>query len=147
MKKLIISLLVIASLVFPVFSVRAQADEGNGVNIVITPSNQGVNVEAANNPGKVLSNIISIIFALAALMVLFMLILGAFNWITSGGEKEAVGKARNRITHALIGLLVLALAFFIVKIVGGLVHVDIMNLHLPSIDQGAEVNPPASPTS
>jgi hypothetical protein len=39
-----------------------------------------------------------------------MLIWGAFEWITSGGDKDAVGKARNRILNALIGLAVLAIA-------------------------------------
>ena len=64
-----------------------------------------------------------------------MLITGAFNWITSGGDKENVGKARSRIINALIGLLVLALAFLIARVAGQIVHIDIFNLKIPSLDQ------------
>lgn len=73
---------------------------------------------AADTPlNTVISNVLKIVFAIAALAVLFMLVIGSFQWITSGGDKEAVGKARGRITNALIGLAILALAVFIVTIV------------------------------
>lgn len=61
--------------------------------------------------GKFVTNILTVLFALAALVVLFMLVWGAYEWITSGGDKEAVGKARGRILNALVGLAVLAVAF------------------------------------
>ena len=58
-----------------------------------------------------LSNLIKLIFAIAAIVLVFMLIWGAYEWIVSGGDKEAVAKARGRILNALIGLAVLAVAF------------------------------------
>ena len=61
--------------------------------------------------GKFITNILTVSFAIGALIVLFMLVWGAYEWITSGGDKEAVGKARGRILNALIGLAVLAVAF------------------------------------
>lgn len=61
--------------------------------------------------GAFIGNIMSIAFILAIILVLIMLIWGAFEWIASGGDKENVGKARNRIINALIGLAVLAVAF------------------------------------
>lgn len=63
--------------------------------------------------GPFITNILTVLFAVATLVVLFMLIWGAYEWITSGGDKEAVGKARGRILNALIGLAVLAVAFAI----------------------------------
>lgn len=35
-----------------------------------------------------------------------MLLLGALNWIASGGEEKKLGEARNRITSSVIGLVI-----------------------------------------
>lgn len=101
--------------------------------VVISPPNVGV------NPGASLSLIIgqvfTLIFSVAILVVLFFIIYGAFQWITSGGEKEAVGKARDRIINALIGLAVLALAFLIANIAGSILSINVFNLQLPHLGE------------
>lgn len=97
------------------------------------PKSGGINPQA--DIGTVIGNIITIIFAVAIIAVLLMLVIGAFNWITSGGDKEAVGKARQRIINALIGLVVLAVAFLIANVAGQIVNIDIFKLVLPSLDQ------------
>lgn len=102
------------------------------VDLKVTPPD---NVGVTAPTGTVLTSAFRIIFFLAALVVLFMLILGAFQWITSGGDKEAVGKARGRIVSALVGLLILALAVLIIRVVGSIVNIDIFNLpSLPSLN-------------
>lgn len=68
--------------------------------------------------GKFVGNVLNLAFALAVLLVLIMLVWGAFEWIASGGDKESVGKARNRIVNALIGMAVLAVAFALAKVAG-----------------------------
>lgn len=108
------------------------------VNIKITPP------PGAIDPGTELSVIISnalrIVFAAALILVLIFLIIGAFQWITSGGDKEAVGKARSRITSALVGLAILALAFVIVQVVAQILGISsILNFSLPRIDQPVTV--------
>lgn len=103
----------------------------NAVNFTLQQPNQGI---AANTDlGTIIRNILTIVFSIAVLLVLFYLILGAFEWITSGGEKEGVGKARGKIINALIGLAILALAFLIVRIAGQLVNVNVFNLSLPAL--------------
>ncbi len=66
--------------------------------------------------GNFITNIITIAFSIAVLVVLVMLILGAFEWIVSGGDKEAVAKARNRIINALVGIAILAVAFALAQL-------------------------------
>jgi hypothetical protein len=108
------------------------------VPVYIGRPNQGIN--PFTDVGTLLSNILTIVFILAALAVLFMLIIGAFNWITSGGEKDAIAKARQRIIAALVGLAVLALAFFIVRVVGGIVGVDVLSgFVLPRLDSPRQI--------
>lgn len=102
-------------------------------NVTITNKGQGLKVNT--DVGTVIGNGISILFVVASLLVLFYLIMGGINWITSGGDKEKVGKARGMIINALIGLAVLALAFVIWNLVGKIVNVDTNNLQFRSLDE------------
>lgn len=65
-------------------------------------------------------------FIIALIAVLVMLVWGAVEWIFSGGNKEAYGKARDRILHALIGLAILAIAFAIVNFAGQFVGINLL---------------------
>lgn len=95
-------------------------------NIQITPpklpSGQTVGY---SDLGKFISNVLVLIFGMAIVVVLVMLVWGAFEWITSGGEKDHVASARNRIVNALIGLAVLAVAFALAKVFGQFLGFDI----------------------
>lgn len=83
--------------------------------------------------GNAISNFITIALGVAVILVLVMLIIGAYEWITSGGDKEAVAKARNRIINALIGLVVLAVAFALARLGGQIVGLgDITTINLPT---------------
>lgn len=98
---------------------------------IVPPANTGVSPSASLS--LIISQIFTLIFSVAILIVLFFIILGAFEWITSGGEKEAVGKARGRIINALIGLAILALAFLIANIAGSILNINVFNLQLPHL--------------
>lgn len=64
---------------------------------------------------EVLTFIIRGFFIVAGLVALLFLLLGALSWITSGGNKENVEKAREKIQAALIGVI---LIFAVLAIVG-----------------------------
>lgn len=82
--------------------------------------------------GKFVSNVLTLAFAIALLVVLVMLIWGAFEWIASGGDKDAVGKARNRIINALIGLAVLAVAFALATVAGQFLGFKLTEIPIPT---------------
>lgn len=89
--------------------------------------------EGFKDIGNFTSNALTLMFGLALLVVLVMLIWGAFEWITSGGDKEAVGKARGRIINALIGLAVLAVAYALTKIGAQFIGIpDLTNIPIPT---------------
>jgi hypothetical protein len=73
--------------------------------------------------GGVLSFAIRTLFTVAGLAALLFLIMGALSWVTSGGDKEKVDKAQQKIQAAVIGLIVLvaviALAVTLEKVVFG----------------------------
>ena len=64
---------------------------------------------------EVLTFIIRFFFLVAGLIALIYLLLGALGWITSGGNKENVDKAREKIQNALIGVI---LIFVVLAVVG-----------------------------
>lgn len=82
--------------------------------------------------GNFVTNILTLAFGIGLLMVLVMLVWGAFDWITSGGDKEAVGKARSKIINALIGMAVLAVAYALAKLAADFVGINILDLVVPS---------------
>ena len=64
--------------------------------------------------GAFIGGAINIFLIVAAFAVLLYMLSGAFDWIISSGEKERIVKAQQKITHAIIGILIVifALALF-----------------------------------
>ena len=104
------------------------------VNPVLPPSLG--NVTADQGPaalGKVISSLIGAFLILAFLLALLYLLTGGVAWITSEGDKQNLEKARQKITQAIVGLVIVASAFAIFKLVGQFFGLDIGNLVFPTI--------------
>ena len=56
---------------------------------------------------EVITFVIRAFFVIGGLMALLYLLLGALAWITSGGDKDRVTKAREKIQAAVIGLILI----------------------------------------
>lgn len=63
---------------------------------------------------RVTVNLLSWIVGLAAVI---MIIIGGFRFVTAGGDSSNVASARNTVLYAIIGLIVAAMAQFIVQFV------------------------------
>jgi hypothetical protein len=63
---------------------------------------------------KVAADIVAVLTGAAAVIII---IIGGISLITSGGNSEAVANARKRITSALIGLVIVALAWTLITFV------------------------------
>lgn len=70
-------------------------------------------VKEITNLGALLSPLLNITFYLAAFLSFAYLVWGAFSYIMAQGKKEDLAKARARITWAIIGLIVVLMAFLI----------------------------------
>ena len=73
-----------------------------------------------NNIIKLVINIFSLIVGLVSVI---MIIVGGLKYITSGGESSNISSAKNTIVYAIIGLVIVALAQFIVHFVLGKITV------------------------
>lgn len=65
-----------------------------------------------NHVLKVATDIVAVLTGLAAVI---LIIAGGFSMITSGGNTEATTNARKRIISAIIGLLIVAMAWTIIN--------------------------------
>jgi len=57
--------------------------------------------------GDILTFAIRAFFVIAGLAALFYLLLGALGWVTSGGDKDAVTAARDKIQAAVVGMILI----------------------------------------
>ncbi len=88
---------------------------------------------------------IRLAFIIALIIVLFMLVWGSIQWILSGGDKDAVKGARERIMHALVGLAILAIAFALATLAGQFIGINLLGqFTIPSpsnVTPGLPTNP------
>ena len=80
----------------------------------------GTDIKASlTGSGGILTNVVNILIAAAAIASVIMIVIGGFRYIFSQGEATATQGAKDAILYAVIGLVVSILAFAIVNFVLG----------------------------
>lgn len=93
-------------------------------------------IPADTSIGSIVSFLVAFIIVVAFLAALLFIVIGAIQWITSGGDKQRVADARNHIIAAVIGLIIIALTFVIVNvIITALGLGSLTNLKIPTLQQ------------
>jgi hypothetical protein len=116
-----------------------QAQEGNAVRAARIDPGTGY----ADNVGNVINFALRVVMVVAVLLVFFYLIMAGVQWITSGGEKSKTEAARNKITAAIIGLVILAASYAILLLLIRYLGFS----DLPSvINNVGTINSPGNPT-
>ena len=77
---------------------------------------------------KFFSNILGFLTAIAGLFFLFQIVTAGIAWIGSGGDKNNLEAARNKMMNAIIGLVVVVSAWVLVGVIGQFVGLDILNV-------------------
>lgn len=81
-----------------------------------TCTNTNTSAGTANING-IIKTVINIFSVIVGVVAVIMIIIGGLRYITSGGDSGNVSGAKNTIIYAIIGLVVVALAQFIVQFV------------------------------
>lgn len=68
--------------------------------------------------------LVNFIILVAGFMLLTYLLWGALDWITSEGDKEKMSKAQNKITNAIVGMLLV----FAVLVIFGYIAGDMLGI-------------------
>ncbi len=87
--------------------------------VITPPPGSGAFVDPIAGLGKLITVSIQFLIIVAALFVLWLLLQGAFLWITSAGEEEKLAAARLQMTNAVIGFIMIFAALGIFGIVTG----------------------------
>lgn len=83
--------------------------------------------------GKIISSTFAFLLIVAGLLAFAFLIVGGIQWITSGGDKAGLEGARNRIIHAVVGVIVVFSAWAITLLIQQFLGITILGqLSIPT---------------
>jgi large-conductance mechanosensitive channel len=66
---------------------------------------------------NIIATVVNILSVVVGIVAVIMIIVGGFNFITAAGDSSKVSTAKNTIIYAVVGLVIVALAQFIVQFV------------------------------
>lgn len=91
----------------------------------LTPPTQWARLGELTIPG-IVSGLINVVLIVAAVVFFFILVIGGIRWITSGGDKANTEAARNQITAALVGLVIVFAAWAIIELLQTFFGINIL---------------------
>lgn len=137
MRKTINTLLILITLAIlnPAYSLAQGLGCGEGFGGIakfLCPSGTPLGKDAAANEtgiqlNKLISTIIGVMTVVAAIWFIFQFIIAGFQWIQSGGEKNNLEQARDKITNSLIGLIIVVSAWIFMGVIGRILGLKILN--------------------
>jgi hypothetical protein len=77
-----------------------------------------------------LKNAIFSLVSLSGLALFLMLVVGGFNFLLSGGDQKKLEKAKSTITTAIIGLVVVVMAYLIIRTIEVFTGVNVTNFKI-----------------
>jgi hypothetical protein len=81
---------------------------------------------------SLVSGVIGLVFIAASLIFFFLLMAGGIKWMMAGGDKEKAGEARGQLTSALIGLVVVFIAWAVSTLIGNIFGFNLLELEIPT---------------
>jgi UDP-N-acetylmuramyl pentapeptide phosphotransferase/UDP-N-acetylglucosamine-1-phosphate transferase len=73
---------------------------------------------------------VGLAFLVGVLVFFFIMITGAIQWITSGGDKAGIESARGKITNAIVGVVILLSLFALLKVIEDFFGINILALDI-----------------
>ena len=83
-------------------------------------------IRPINNAITVVRGIVQFILVVAFVAAFVFLLIGGIRWILAGGDEKAVAGARGTITAALIGLVIVLVAYAVIRLVEIFFNINIV---------------------
>ena len=77
---------------------------------------------------NVISVTIGVITISAGIWFIIQMFIGAFQWLSSGGDKQTAENARKRLTNAVVGLFVVVASYALISLVGLIFGIKILDV-------------------
>jgi hypothetical protein len=79
------------------------------------------NISDATSLSQLLPMIIELLLGIAGGVAVIFVIIGGYQYITSGGNEESAEKGRKTLTNAVIGIVIIVLSYAIITVIANLV--------------------------
>ena len=97
-----------------------------GITGQITPP-AGVPTGGLSTSGvNIIGVLVTMFFLISLLYAAWILVVGGFNWIMSQGDKQKLQKTHSQILYAILGIVIMLLAFFVVNVIGHIAGVNLI---------------------
>lgn len=85
--------------------------------------------------GGIISGIVGALFVAGFLLAFLTLITGGITWISAGGDKTKLEASRDKITNAIIGIIIVGSAYAITTLVANFFGFSLDTLPIPVVGQ------------
>lgn len=90
--------------------------------------NPGVEPATTTRFTDIITNLITILTIFAGLAFLLWFVVGALTWIMAADHADKLERAKNQMSSALVGLIIVILTFSVVYLIGQILGIDILKL-------------------
>lgn len=109
-------------------------DPGTITNPALGPSLKAATGEYGYSPvwffQTFIPKLLTLGLIIGVLFFFFVMIIGAIQWISSGGDKNALETSKSKITNAVIGVVILFAVFAIMKFIENFFGISILTLDI-----------------
>lgn len=79
----------------------------------------------------IIANVTKTVVSLGAVALFIMLLVGGFTFLFSGGEQKKLEAARGTVTQAIVGIIIMSVAYLIIKTIEVFTGVTVTTLQFP----------------
>ena len=124
MRKLLTKTIIIVSLLLPAFVMALELSYPE-----IGPSGQKIKIELNMNLNQLIAWFYYFIITISGIAAFGMIVWGGFIWLTSVGSPAKISDARDKISSAVTGLVLILASYLILQVV----NPDLTTLRLPEL--------------
>jgi len=99
---------------------------------LVPPSGPAQNVSNIL-PSSLVTSALGILLGASGVTSFFFLLWGGLSWITAGGDKDGLDRARKKVTGAMIGLAIVFSSYALLYIIRVLFNVNLISIPLNPI--------------
>jgi len=77
--------------------------------------------------GTIISDILPYVFTITGILLLIYLLLGGFQLMFAAGDPKKVQGAWGKITNAVIGFVIIFIAYWLTQLIGKVFNIEIIN--------------------
>jgi hypothetical protein len=115
----LVAVLVLGFVLVPVHSTNVFADAQSDICNGIGAASGGSGCATTSGPSlsTIIATIVNILSLIVGIASVIMIMVGGFQYVTSGGDSGKIASGKNTVIYAIVGLLIVAFSQAIVQFV------------------------------